>query len=209
MIDLPDITALVRRTQALAALDLILSPEWESRYYSFNTAWAPGQQMASMRDGCGGEWWLLFHADGWAALKGLEPDSEAWAEGGVELSAALRSAIPSICAEFADEPAFRWDETGFAYFRLPGAAWVRANEQTRFAKLATGEIELLQHLGQPAEAYVTYARDYYETEVPLELVQAIYRHDAITAEMIATLNAETTLAEIEAELYGEIGYPRG
>src|SRR5678816_1485060 len=89
MLSLPAIPDLLRRTKALAALDLILSPEWEYRYYSFNAAWSPSELMASMRDGCGDEWWLVFHAHGWAALKGLAHESEAWSKDGDKLSTAL------------------------------------------------------------------------------------------------------------------------
>lgn len=41
---LPESEALIRRTKALAALDLIPSPDWEDRYYSFNSRWAAGEQ---------------------------------------------------------------------------------------------------------------------------------------------------------------------
>ncbi len=86
MTSLPSIPELLVRTKALAALDLVLSPEWEYRYYSFNAAWSPNEQMASMRNGSGDEWWLVFHADGWAALKGLDHESEAWSKKRDELS---------------------------------------------------------------------------------------------------------------------------
>jgi len=98
---LPSIPDLVRRTKTLAALDLILSPDWQYRYYSFNTAWSPSEQMASMRDGCGDEWWMVFNSNGCAALKGLAHESEAWSEGRESLSLALQNALPSELADFA------------------------------------------------------------------------------------------------------------
>ncbi len=67
----PPPATLKRTTQSFATLDLIVSPEWEDRYYSFDSNWSPSEQMASMRDGCGDEWFLLFGSSGWAALKGL------------------------------------------------------------------------------------------------------------------------------------------
>lgn len=42
-------------SRALAMLEAILSPDWEGRYYSFNSRWAPKQEMASMRNGEGDE----------------------------------------------------------------------------------------------------------------------------------------------------------
>jgi len=45
-------------------LDAILSPDRESRYYSFNAAWADGEKIASMRNGLGDEYSIVFSAEG-------------------------------------------------------------------------------------------------------------------------------------------------
>ena len=68
--ELPDIAALRRLTQSLAMLDAIICPEWQYRYYSFNSKWSADAQVASMRDGCGDDWFLLFDHYG-AALEGF------------------------------------------------------------------------------------------------------------------------------------------
>jgi len=209
MILLPAIPELVLRAKALAALDLILSPEWQYRYYSFNSVWSPTEQTASMKDGSGNEWWLVFHSDGWAALKGLAPDSEAWSKNHNELSKALQSAIPADLADFANERAFRWDSTSFAYFRLPNEqSWQRANDLTPYSALDSGEANLFRHLsGTPAD-YAAFAQDYYEKTVPVEIVGEIFKGAAITEEIVAALNPDITLQDIAEQLYDEIGYPR-
>ena len=209
MTSLPAIPELLRRTKALATLDLILSPEWESRYYSFNAAWSPSEQMASMRDGCGDEWWLVIHSDGWAALKGLAHESDAWSKEGERLSAALQAAVPPNLTDFAREPAFRWDSTGFAYFYLPSKRqWCRANDLTAFSALDAGEDGLLRHLcGSPSD-YAVFAADYYEKPVAVDGVAEIFRQTPITDRLVASLNPEVTLKDITDELHNEIGYPR-
>ena len=88
---LPPADQLLQRCRALAVLDLILSPDWQYRYYSLNSNWSDCEQMASMRNGCGDEWWIVFHRDGWAALKGLDHESAAWSKHGEKLSSALQS----------------------------------------------------------------------------------------------------------------------
>ena len=60
---LPDIPTQRRLTQSLAVLGAILSPEWDLRYYSFSK-WAEGEMMASMRNGSGDDWFLLFGPPG-------------------------------------------------------------------------------------------------------------------------------------------------
>lgn len=207
MVELPSIPEIVRRTKALAVLDLILSPEWQYRYYSFNAHWSSREQMASMRDGCGDEWWLVFHDSGWAALKGLGHESSAWSEMRETLSDAIRSALPPEVAEFAQEAAFRWDETSFSYFWLPtNGVWKRANDLTAFAQLATGEEKLLRHLCGTAADYADFAGDYYEADIPLDIVTLIFNQLPLTSVMVNALNADTTLEQIEEEL-AEIDYP--
>ena len=101
MLALPSLDLVVQRCRALAALDLILSPVWQYRYYSFNTHWSDQEMMASMRDGIGDEWWCVFHDAGWAALKGLGHESKAWSQHGEALSTALQKAIPQSQSKWA------------------------------------------------------------------------------------------------------------
>lgn len=209
MITLPSIPDLIRRTKALAALDLIMSPEWDGRYYSFNSTWSDLQQMASMRDGCGDEWWMVFHADGWAALKGLGHESPAYAAGGDELSNALQQIFPPELAEFAHEPAFRWDATSFAAFRLPAFIdWVWVRSLTAFSNLDGGEPQLLSLIAGSPQDYADFASHYYEASVPVEVVQQVFALAPITVDLIAALNPDTDFSDIENELFQEIGYPR-
>ncbi len=206
---LPDIPALVKRTRALAALDLILCPEWEYRYYSFDAKWGSGEMMASMRNGSGDEWWMVFHRDGWAALKGLAHEAPAWAEGGETLSKAIAEALPPALSVFSKEPAFCWDATGFAYYRLPAdPGWTRANDATPFPELDAGEDRLLRHLVAPPEAYRDFAVGYYEREVPIDPVRRIFDLAPISKRTVADLNPDVSLKEIQRELYKEIVYPK-
>ncbi|MBD2074617.1 hypothetical protein H6F86_12105 [Phormidium sp. FACHB-592] len=71
---LPDIESLKSLSQSLAMSDAIMSPEWESRYYSFNSKWAEGEVMATIRDGSGDEYFILFNPHG-AIIKGFAHES--------------------------------------------------------------------------------------------------------------------------------------
>ncbi|MDB6024439.1 MAG: hypothetical protein JWM68_662 [Verrucomicrobiales bacterium] len=209
MIALPPINLLINRCRALSALDLILSPEWQYRFYSFNAHWSDQEQMASMRDGCGNEWWIVFHREGWSALKGLGHESSAWSEHGEKISAALQQSFPPAFKEFSTEPAFRWNETSFAYFHaVGGGGWTRVNDLAGYPTDETGEKELLEHLvGSPSD-YAQFASDYYETEVDPRVVAQVFALHPITPQIITSLNSSTLLKDIVDELQNEIGYPR-
>lgn len=73
-LSLPDIPDLKRLCQSVAILDAILQPKWDFRYFSFNSRWAEGEMMASMRDGSGDDYFLLFNKAG-AILKGYAHES--------------------------------------------------------------------------------------------------------------------------------------
>lgn len=57
---------LERICKGLAALDAMMSEDWESRYYSFNHAWnkTSKERMASMQNGSGDEWFIVFQPAG-------------------------------------------------------------------------------------------------------------------------------------------------
>lgn len=208
MPSLPPIDQLINRCRALAALDLILSPDWQGRFYSFNAHWSEDEQMASMRDGSGDEWWIVFHSDGWAALKGLGHESPAWSRHRETLSSALQRSFPSGLRGFSTEPAFRWEQTSFAYFFTRDTGWIRSNDLSGYATEDAGDTQLLAHIvGTPSD-YSNFAADYYETEIAEHLVAGVFALQPITETIVSTLNPSISLEDIAKELYGEIQYPR-
>ncbi|GGK93763.1 hypothetical protein Ppa06_61930 [Planomonospora parontospora subsp. parontospora] len=61
---LPDVPVLRDLCRSMAVLEAILSPDWESRYHSLDAAWSPGEEMASMCNGSGEEYSIVFSAAG-------------------------------------------------------------------------------------------------------------------------------------------------
>ena len=210
MISLPPIDKLKRRCQSLAALDLILSPEWQFRLFSFNAVWSEQEQMASMRNGSGDEWFCLFHSSGWAALKGLDHESNAWGNGGEALSSSLQRAIPESLTSFASEPAFSWEAKTFAFYCLRETSpWVRAADSTEFALLIpTGEERLLTLLLGSPEDYTSHAQDYFERDIEPGVVRDIFSLKPITPEAALRLNPDSDWSAVTKELFPEINYPK-
>ena len=64
---------LKKKLKSLAIADAIIEPEWEYRYFSYNSQWGQNEEMASMRDGSGGHWFVLFEPDN-VAYKCISPD---------------------------------------------------------------------------------------------------------------------------------------
>ena len=111
---LPDIETLRRLTKSIAMLDAIICPEWEYRYYSYNSKWGENEEMASMRNGCGDDWFMLFDPHG-AALKGFAHEYPL--AGDVSFSARIQETVPAVFASFLREPAFSMDLASFCIWR--------------------------------------------------------------------------------------------
>jgi hypothetical protein len=71
---LPDIATLRERCRSLAVLEAILSPEEQSRYYSFSSSWWEDEEMASMDNGSGDAWSIVFSPAG-AFVRGFDHES--------------------------------------------------------------------------------------------------------------------------------------
>jgi len=189
---------------ALATLDAVLCPEWQYRYYSFNRRWSPehGDRMASMRNGEGDDFFILFTAAG-AAIKGYVHDAPMAGS----VADGMFGGFPERISGFLDEPAFSMDRTTFCLWST-GAAWSQGPVARPSGDDPDGSADLLQCLVDDPTPYIAFATDYYEVEVPSETVAALYQHTPLTEAIVASLNPETRLAELAEDL-DEIGYPIG
>jgi hypothetical protein len=205
---LPDIATLHRRCRALAVLEAIVSPEWESRYYSYDAAWNTGEQMASMRNGSGDEYSIVFTAAG-AFIRGFAHESpmSPWGNDG-ELWPGLLDGLPDVFAPQIAEPAFSDNGTLCATFCL----W----RQTDDAQWHTGRIDFPAVRGYlddrdgsglltilcdgTGEVYRAFAADYYEAEVDPAAVSHVYAGLPLDDHIVGLLNPDLVLADVADEV---------
>ena len=202
---LPDIEALRRLTKSIAMLDAIICPEWEYRYYSYNSKWGQDEEMASMRNGCGDDWFLLFDPQG-AALKGFAHEYPL--AGDASFSARIQQTVPPAFASFLHEAAFSMESASFCIWRRrTDMTWsVVSPAKGRASPEEDGSAELLGILDSNSENYRVWAVDYYEREIAPEAVRAIYEHQPLSEHLVTTLNPELALSDITKDAL-EIGYP--
>jgi hypothetical protein len=197
---LPSIAGTRAIAQSLAMLDAILCPEWECRYYSFNCRWAPGEEMASMRNGSGDDWFLLFDANG-AALKGVAHELA----GDDRFAQEIQRQVPREFGSFLNEAAFSMQNATYCYWRRTSDAfWTKVSG----APADDGSNEMLSVLIRGPSGYKEWAEAYLEVPVDLTAVSEVFAHQPLTEATVHALNPETDLpfAYEQAE---EIGYPRG
>lgn len=92
---LSGIAELRDRCRGLAMIEAIVCPQWAFRYYSFDAAWLPGEEMASMRNGSGDAYSIVFAPHG-VFVRGLDHKSpmSPFASGG--LWPGLVDSIPEV-----------------------------------------------------------------------------------------------------------------
>jgi hypothetical protein len=208
---LPGIDDVRRTSRALAMLDAIMSLHDRYRIYSFDAHWRPGQEAALMASGSGDQYSIVFSAAGVIA-QGFDHESPIshWNNPARKTWPGLFIGLPAALAPALDEPAFRDDDGSLAvtvcFWRTPADdQWQCGPVDAGVKDGADWMFELLA-AGRP-EAYQRFAKYYYGSVLELEAVRHVYESRPLTEEVVATLNPELTLADLEREI-AAIGYPR-
>ena len=174
-------------------LDAILCPEAEFRYCSFNAAWADGEQMGSMRNGSGDDFFAHFSSAGcW--LKGFahEYPLSPYRERPPRPWPGVLDAVPEEFATCLREPAFSVEDVTFCTWRrYADRAWqVGPVQFPPDHPDPDGSAFLLSPLDGRAETYRVWASDYFSRDVELAAVEHVYRHQPLTIDVVARLNPE-------------------
>jgi hypothetical protein len=202
---LPDIPSFRRLTRALAMLDAFLSPVWQYSYYSFDSQWADGEMMASMRNGSGDLWFALLCPAG-VALHGLAHEAPAFRPGSPWPG--IFDAVPgAFRANFLHEPAFDTANSTFCVWRrATDDRWSCGPVRLPPGDDPDGSAELLSILEGDPKQYVEFASEYYERRIAPADVAAMYAHQPLTQALVRRINPEVDLDSLAGDI-AEIGYP--
>jgi hypothetical protein len=216
---LPDVDGLRRLLPAMALLNAILSREWQFRFYSFNARWARGEQMGSMRNGQGDDFFALFNARG-CFLKGFahEAPMTPYRTDPKRPWPGVLDSVPEEFAPCLRQPAFSIEDTTFCIWRrYEDASCQRGVIEFPPGPDPDGSEYLLSPLNGKPESYWEWAEWYFNKPwLTAENVRHIYKHRPLTDELVAALTPDVVLedaepphlqvADLEDEI-AEIGYP--
>ena len=166
--------------------------------------------MASMRNGSGDEYFMLFNSQG-AIMKGFAHESSMspWATDSEQLWPGVLDEVPSEFQEFLTEPAFSMGDTSFCIWRRRvDPSWQVGQIEYPEEDDPDGSEDLLFILDGEPSTYREFAEQYYERSIDLSAVADIYQQQPLTAEICKRLNAEVALENLKSDLE-EIGYPSG
>jgi len=206
--ELPGIDEVKRISQSIATLDAIMTDEWEYRYFSFDASWGEGEMLATMRDGSGDSYFILFNSFG-AIIKGYGHES-AMAAYTVDSGKVWPGVLAELPPEFAavlTDPAFVAEETSFCIWRkYSDSHWQTGKIEYPDAEFVDGSEDNLFMLDGIPKTYQQWATEYYGKAVPLDAVKAVYEHKPLTQQLVSSLNPERRIEDLESDL-DEIRYP--
>ncbi|MQY07628.1 hypothetical protein [Actinomadura macrotermitis] len=209
---LPGIPAVRDRSRAMATLDAILCPDWEFRFFSFDSRWSPTEEIASMRDGCGNDYSIVFSPAG-AYARGFDHESPMSPYRVTPLAPwpGLFDAVPEAFRAHVTEPAFcEPDGTPLAtvcFWREHADTEWKSSPMEALPDDDESAEWLFDVLadGRP-EAYQRYAEENYEVTVDIEAVHHVYALQPLTQRIVASLNPDITLSDLKEDT-ARIGYP--
>jgi hypothetical protein len=206
---LPKPDELQRLLQAFAMLDAILEEDWEYRYFSFNSTWSETEQMGSMRNGAGDDFFAVFD-DAGCFLRGFDHEAvmSPWAADPPAIWPGVLDQVPSQFQHSLDEPAFHMEDVTFCiWFAAGDAAW--ACGEIAFPPEEDdpdGSAWMLSMLDGKPETYREFVEDYFEVDVPLDAIRRVFAHEPLSKELLSEFPATRDFDELIADA-DEIGYP--
>lgn len=211
---LPAIPELRMLCRALAALSVVLDPGRENRYHHYDTAWAPGEELASMYDGAGDEYSIAFTAAG-AFVRGFDHESSMspYATDEEEPWPGVLDTVPDVFRKCAEDPAFSaefgtprvtaclWREHGDTVWRHGDIAFPDGDQDPDGADWLFALLT-----DRTPEAFQEWAQDFYGQPVDLDAVRHVYAGQPLTSAVVAALNPATDPAAVADRLLAT-GYP--
>ncbi|CED59705.1 Putative uncharacterized protein [Moritella viscosa] len=205
---MPEVLELKKLLQSLAMLDAIMSPEWDERFYSFNSKWDDNEKMGSMKNGCGDDFSVLFNKAGFF-VKGFDHKSviSSWSTDGQLPWPDLLKGLPPEFLPASKEPAFSMDSISFCIWKLHSAdSWDRGDFEFVDDEDPDGSEYLLEIFDRNPDTYRVFAQEYYEVDLEVAVIEKIYNNLPLTDELVKEINPEVSLKQLEKDI-SEIGYP--
>ncbi|SNR93414.1 hypothetical protein SAMN05216276_1001306 [Streptosporangium subroseum] len=166
-----------------------------------------------MSNGSGDEYSIVFSGAG-VYIRGFDHESpmSPWAHEDWEPWPGVIDAVPEVFQAQVNEPAFMLEGTP----SVTACLW-RTTSDPRWC---TRGIEFPDRHPDPdganrlfalltdrsAEAYRSFASDYFETETPLDAIEHVYALRPLSDKVVQSLNPEINMVELAKDIT-EIGYP--
>ena len=233
---LPNPIELKKICKSISALEAIICPEWEFRYYSYQKDWSETEEFCEMGNGQGDQMLITFSKNG-TCINGFAHESEmnGWKNIPIkekksflnkmfgsktepktelvqQITAGIIDELPEEFNEFIfGEPVKSIGTTFCIWQTKTESNWKIGKVNLPKDEYKDGSSDLLELLDGKPLTYKNWAEEYYEenfeeNELKLELVEKIYSGKEITKELVHEINPELNDFEKLKTELNEIGY---
>ena len=233
---LPTQIELKKICKSISALEAIICPEWEYRYYSYQKDWSETEEFCEMRNGQGDQMLIAFSKDG-TCINGFAHESElnGWKNITIEekksffenLFGSKKEVKTELTQEIADgildklpkefnefifgEPVKSIGTTFCIWQTKTDDNWKIGEIELPNDEYKDGSSDLLKLLDGKPFTYKNWAEEYYEEEfenrdLKLELVEKIYSGIIISKDLVLKINPEFKDFQKLKSDLNEIGY---
>ncbi|MDG1332583.1 MAG: hypothetical protein P8P74_09655 [Crocinitomicaceae bacterium] len=217
---LPNPKELQQICRSISAIEAIICPEWQYRYFSYQKDWSETEEVCEMRNGQGDQMLILFSPQG-VCINGFAKHSEmnGWKNIRVEEKKSLTSKLfkskketktiltqeiakgvldilPEVFNGFIYDEPIKSIGTTFCIWRiLKNTNWKIGEVELPTDDFKDGSAYLLQLLDGKPSTYRNWAQEYYEEEfetreLSLEHIEIIYAGQVITRELVEQINPD-------------------
>lgn len=204
---LPEIEALRRRLQQMAALEAVFAMGYGSASFEFHPNWDDSQQMGAFKNGSGDELFAHFTRAG-CLLKGFAHESvmTPYRTNPPTLWPGLLSSVPAAFESSLQEPAFDLPATTFVVWRLTSdRTWHTGDIQFPDGADPDGSHDLLSRIVMTPQQFAERLAENYEVEVDANIVADVFENLPLTEVRLRALNPTATIADLKRAVQ-EIGY---
>jgi hypothetical protein len=205
---MPDIEALQRHMQRLAALTAVFSVNLGEPQFVFQPHWRNNQQVAMSINGCGDELYIHFTRTG-CFIKGFahesemtpckRPDHSIWP--------GVLDSVPAAFNRSLKEPAFDPQATTFAIWRLAtDSAWSTGVVNFSPGEYKDGSADLLLPITFTCLDFAEWLSENYETDVDSRIVQSVFDGHPLSVQQMLALNPLSPIHSIRNAVR-DTGYP--
>lgn len=187
--------------KAISVLDAIICPEWEFRYYSYNSKWGEGEEFCEMRDGSGDLMNILFLEEK-CVISGFAHEFQNNKKSDVTVN------LPEVYHEFIFGEPVTSNGTSFCL-------WINENDNWQTGNILDfndNSEEMLAIFDGNPQTYIDWASEYFEdsyieTGIPFKTVKEIYDGKILTKEMVLSIVEDVEDWKLLEEDLKEINYP--
>jgi len=228
---LPNPNALRELCKSISALEAIICQDWENRFYSFRKDWSTTEEVCEMRNGLGDQMLILFSnygccingfahesvMNGWqnvrferkksflTRLLGIDQEPSTKLE--QKIVVGVLEGLPEVFNDFIYGEPVRSIGTTFCIWQTEADnEWKTGNLKRPTDTCEDGSDNLLVLLDGDPLTFKRWAEEYYDCTINKALITKIFSGEAITRDMVISLNPEITdYDQLKSDLE-EIGY---